>query len=507
MATSPSNIHLEDCEKISPAILLMKNKILILIFFTFLLTPFVLSLPIGVTPSLMDINLTKGTIKSINVNITNPYNFSLYNIMAETGSESDIIVTMPVVISLVGNRNISLSLDIKTNRVGTFNDAINIVGKEMKVWDNHHDVNITIDGKLEPEDINIKRGDYITFKNNYVSSIMILIPEPDGRSFIVESGEFWMEQFLNVTDPLIYTLEISDGPVEEGTITEEEEPVSHVGVLNLNVISKLEETTLKILDFGETNFSMNYNDVIPWSFSIMNNGTKIAENVTISGDWFRFKSNNNWEIEWNGKIYTGIGKTPIQFEINPAFFHQFINSETGKSCIKTITIRGDNIKTYTQDITIFINHSDIDPDDVADFWKLKKIFCDTYPDSPLCISEPRIIYENRTVYDAPNILTNMSAADVLNYFKIINGLKNAWTTYENQWQLDIDAVKNGISGASNVANKTLVASEKNEKSLEEFKNVFYIIMGMIIFLGFIGLSVFVFYKYYVMRKSQREGNV
>jgi len=478
---------------------MINNKLFLVCMFLFLVSS-VIATTIEVNPSSMNINLTKGAIKQINVTVTNLHNYSLHDIKAE----GNLVVNEDYVYDteLVSNENISILVDIKSDEVGTFSSSINIIGKKYGVCSDTHIVNITASGELEPDDITINNGDYITFKNNYMQGITIQVH--DGRSYIdVPYNSEAVGNRFEQSGLIEYTVLKDSIPIITGDVHVGECLVHHSGVLTLNVVSRLEETVLQI-DFYNTNFTMDYSDKTNDMFTIRNVGSKIAKNIEITGDWITIINDDDKKFDLDVNTPRG-----IEFRIEPSFFHLFQTSDTNRSYVKTITINGDNIIDYVQNIDIFINYKEVDADDVtsAEWWVSKKEMCDAYPDSPLCISEPRTIYENHTIYDAPDILTNMSPADVLNYFKAITGLEGKWETYNNQWKADTDTMKNTISSNQLIANQSLAANLENEKSFNSFKNVFYIIFGTFIFL-IMGSGIgFIFYKYYVMRTSQREGKV
>lgn len=486
------------------------NKLYLICIFLFIVT-FVSASPIIITPSTLDVNLTKSIVKQINVTISNPYNYSLHNIKAESFG---ILLKYPNLIydsELISNESISFLIDIYTDDVGNFNRSINIIGYEYSddACDNDlvNPINITSSGGPEPNNITIKRGNKITFNNNYGSEILVQIG--GGDSIIIGYPGKSVESIFDTAGQYNYDIFRNyNNKIGSGNIHVNECSIYHSGTLDLNIISKLDLTTLYPNFFGKTNYTINFNDKLEKYFGLENVGNKKAINVQISGDWFRFKVNNEWLSTWTDSLDVQ-NDIPISFEINPSFYKIFETADTGKSYIKTITITGDNILTYTQDISIYINQVVIDSNNVTstDWWIVKKTFCDSYPDSPLCISEPRIIYENHTIYDAPDILTNMSPADVLNYFKIINDLQNTWQTYSNNWKLDTDIMKNGITDTQNAANQSLSTQIENKDSFNSFKSVFYIIFGTLLFLIMGGGVGFVLLKYYQRNVSQRESQI
>jgi len=117
---------------------------------------------------------------------------------------------------------------------------------------------------------------------------------------------------------------------------------------------------------------------------IKNIGNKIAKNINITSDWFRFNS-NNFDLE------IGQSKT-----VNYVIIPQISSTEdTNKSYNKSLFITG-NFNTVTQNFSIFINYANIGDiigsNGTNSLFNLIEIFCKQNP--TICNAEPIIIYKN-----------------------------------------------------------------------------------------------------------------
>ncbi len=418
----------------------MNRSIIIFIMCVFCLS-LTTAIPIQILPDTLAVNVTKGINKIVTLEINNPNAYTLYDIIAE----GDIVVTSQTLNSLEGNENVSFQITLNANEKGSYDKTINIVGftrLNCSALDTQtHDIEIT-SGGANPRNIEICRNDNIKFTNNYGSSVYLDIDDFDLYQGI-NNGDSHVELFAGLGQT-VYRIEplIDLGYV---TTTDEFSSVhssSDDGTLTLHIECVLEETTVS-LEYPKVSFNMSYDEIKSGYFIIKNTGSKIAEQINIVGDWFSFDKNNfNLAID---------EEKAINFVISPLVED---TSDTDKWYNKTIYVGGDNIDTLTQNIDIFLEYSDVAGGNLSspEWWIKRKAFCDAYPSSPDCLTEPYIIYRDKKIYDAPPILMNMSPQDVKQYLDEINGLRNEWLTYDNQWKLDSSIIKDGISNVNSITN-------------------------------------------------------
>jgi len=472
----------------------MKHLLFILLLF---LIPSIVASPIEITNSTQHINLTKNMNKIIEITITNPNTYSIYDVIAE----GDIVVTSSKITNLEPGENTSLSITLNTENTGVEEKIVKIIGFTRincsELGQTSHIINITYGG-AHPRDLEICRNDNVEFINSYGGSVYLDIDSLDIYQGI-ENGNSFIQNYPNLGTNIIYKIEPL---IDLGYITVRDE-FSNIhdsnddGHLTLVINSKLEETTIEST-FSKLNFSIIYDEIKTNYFIIKNIGNKKAENINIIGEWFSF-DNNNFDIEPGNEV-------AVNFVISPIITK---TSDTGKYYNKTIYINGENTNEIIQEMSVYIESSDIAAGNLSSpvWWIKRKEFCDNYPTSPDCLTEPYVIYRDKLIYDAPPLLLNMSPKDVKEYMDCKNTLLNSWTSYNNQWKSDSDVIKNGISATQRLANESLISEQQNEKTFNNFKNVFYIIFGTFIFIILGSMIGYVLYKYYLMRVSQQEGNI
>lgn len=469
----------------------------LLIFFLFIFTlPLILGAPIQPNQTSFNINLTKGISKIIYVNINNTNNYELYDVRAE----GDIVVSSSSINKLEGGENVSFSITINSNEKGEVDKIIKIIGFTRlncsAIETQTHKINITEVG-AHPRDVEICKNDNIEYNNNYGSSVYLDIDSLDIYQGI-GNGNSYVQNFPNLGQ-VIYRIEplIDLGYI---TVTDEFSNIhsdEDDGSISLHVITKLEETNISI-DFNKINFNMEYNDLKSGYVIITNIGEKKAEGINLIGDWITFDK-NNFDLNIDED-------KAVNFVISPTITD---TSDTDKYYNKTIYISGDNIDTREQILNIYIQYSDVAAGNLSspEWWIKRKAFCDAYPTSPDCLTEPYILYRDKLIYDAPPILMNMSPQDVKDYLDEINGLRNDWLNYDNQRKQDDEAIKTSTTQTAISNNETLSAVLDIKKDFSSFKSVSQIIFGTLLFLFMGVIASFVLYKYYIKNVKSKESIV
>lgn len=470
-------------------------KYFVLLMFVVLM-PLVVASSIQTIPSNLNLNLTKDESKVVEIEIKNPNTYTLYDIQAE----GDVVVTSSIINSLEGGENISFSITVNTEQVGDFSNVIKVIGFTRlncsAIQTQTHDINIT-SGGAHPRNLEICKGDNIKYSNNYGSSIYLDIDDFDLYQGI-SNGNSHVQNFPN-TGTVIYRIEPL---IDLGYITVSEEfsniySPDNDGFLTLNIHSVLEETSISA-EYSKTNFSMNYQEIKSGYVVITNTGTKTAVNIDVVGDWFTFDK-HNFDLE-------PAEEKAVNFVISPTISQ---TSDTNKLYNRTIHINGDNINSLFQEVSIFIEYSDVAAGNLSspEWWVKRKAFCDAFPTAPDCLTAPYIIYRDKVIYDAPPILMNMSPADVKEYLDEINGLRSEWASYNNIWKQDSDVMKQGITDSQSLSNQSLATEIENKEELKGFKDLFYIVFGTFIFLIIGGGVFFVVRIYYQKNISQMESSM
>lgn len=485
----------------------MKAIYLVLVLFV-LHTSLILALPLEVQSSSDIINITTNVPKTIYVNITNPNEYPLYNIKA-TG---DVVVSPDATLwsSLQPYENALISFNIKTISSGDYSKTIKLESFERGGCpvSESYEVDV-LESNWVAKSMTICKDASIRFTNSYVIAAIdvnipgLIIGGFNNKATVGIGDSIVVGPFSS--DGAIYSYHIIPSPdISTKTITVSNTAYdiydfNNDGSLNLNIHSTLEETEI-VVTLLKTNFTMSYSGIKQGVIHLKNIGDKKAERIRLSGEWIYF-DDNDFSINELDEVW-------ITFNIVPSDFYQFITSDTNKGYIKKITVSGDNIAITTQDIEVFIEYSDVEDVDVSSYawWVARKEYCDAYPDSSLCLSEPRIV-EVYVANDSIPVEFNMTGKTLKEYLDEVRGLKASWIEYNNNWKLDIDSMKFDITGNTNRTETILGNQEENEKKASGFRGTFYLIFGTFMFIMLGGVAGYVLYRYYQRNVSRREGTI
>ena len=441
------------------------------------------------------LNVTRGITKTIDINITNPNNYTLYDIDVQGDFLSSAIIS-----ELKSNETKSIILNVNVPSSGEFVKNWKIVGFTKINCSSFNsitkEINITPNGAL-PKNIDICRNDNIRFLNSYGNSIIVRIDDFNVSQLLGDKTAF--VQLFNSIGNFVYRI---DPLIDLGVIkvTESDQKVhsnADDGNIILNVKSSLEPSTIS-LSISKTNFTMNYNSLDGSFFIIKNTGIIKAENIRFSGSWLSFDKN---AISLNPDE-----ERAVNFVITPS-----INNvdETGKNYIKELVVLGDNIPKSSFNLTIYIKpSSSVGSGNISlpEYWIKRKEFCSSFPTAPDCLTEPIILYRsNGTGGSCPDVLMNVSGEQVKKWisegiFKIDSDL----TSFSSNAKLDLDNLKLKSSNIEFNTNETIRKQEVSYDDLLKFRDLIYLIIGILFFSIIAGTSFFVFNKIYKKKKQQLE---
>lgn len=463
------------------------HKILLLLFFIFSIS-IVNALPILVSTNNIAINVTKGTVYSYYINVTNPNSYILYDVH----SDSSVITSNSL--TLLPNETKQLSITISTLNTGTFTLSSTIVGFTQvncsDISTNLQTINITRAG-ANPRNINICKNSNVVYINNYGSSIYVNIEYLNTSTLVANDNSFSQNypnsgSFVYRIEPLIDlgTVTVTDSGIKVHSIDDDT-------TLNFNVVSRLDKTTINAT-FSNLNFNMSYNALQSGYVLIKNTGSKTAEGIKLTGEWIVFDK-NNFDLSVNEE-------KAINYVISPTIS---VTEDTDKSYNKTIRITGNNIDTIDTTVNIYILFSNVITANLSspEWWINRKQFCDKYPTAPDCLTEPSIIYRDKLVYDCPSFLMNMSPLEVKRLYDAVYGLKDDYASTANNGKLDLNTLKEYVSSMKNDVNESLKTQITNTNEINDFKNVFFIIIGLCLLI-LSGCIIYITYnKYYKIKKS------
>ena len=469
----------------------MKYKIFLL--FMLFLVP--LASALSVSPVQIDVEVNYGIEKEISVNLTNNADYPLYNLEIESN-----IVSITSV-DIAAQSTIQLILKINADDVGEFTEEIEFVMykkvncsliPQTEPWP----INITGSGST-PNTLSICKGEDVRFTNNYESWVKVrvypditdwsaLSPISSGSSYIKNFdiiGNFPFEVF-----PLIEggNIEVTDDEIFIHSTTDDT-------TLILNINSKLEATNISVESLV-TDFTIDYDSTDSGILIIKTTGNKKSVNTQLSADWFTF-DNNNFDLD--------IGESKaINFVISP---YLASTSDTNKTHIKQLKIKADNVVEIIRDINIFIPYADITGGDITThvWWKAKKDFCDSYPTSPYCATEPIIIYRDVPEYDCPDVLANLSAEDVQRILReALKSFDSSDTTF-NYIKLIMENLNLTNSNIDRQLNQTGQDIADTKEEVKDTRTIFFVLgFGLVFILLFVSIGYYL-YKYY--KRKYKKG--
>jgi len=459
------------------------NKYFILICIIFLIN-IVSASPLLSNPTSLNIDVIKGETKTIYLNITNYNNYTFTDIKIEGEFISSSIINS---LSFNQTKQITLNLNVPTQ--GNFIKVLKVIGFTSVncsvLQSETKDIFIYSSGSA-PNDIEICKSSNIKFTNYYGNSVRVVI-DNFSVDALLANGSSHVQNYAN-TGNFIYRIEplIDLGYVNVVDTSQKVHDNNDDGIINLNVNSVLQETSIE-LQFNRLNFTMQHNQIVNSFFIIKNLGNIQAEKIMFFGDWLTFDKNN---LNINGN-----DERAVNFVISPMIIDSL---QTNRTYIKTIIITGDNILRLEYNLTIFVEQSTIVSGNISspEWWIKRKAFCDAFPTSPDCITEPQIIFRDKEIFNCPDILANVSPKHVQESLQECNNLRGDFSQFSNNVKLDLDSLK-GTALQTLGLNGT-IASVGDE--VNSFSNVFYFVFG-IIFLSAIVLGIsYVAMLYYKARK-------
>ena len=474
-----------------------KNEYLILL--CLLLIPFVSANGLIVNPVTASVNKTIGSSAYITFNITNSEPLTFLNVTSENKS----ILDFGVISSLSSGTTITVTANVSYDNSG--NIPVKIVGYYNAPLGHSnvtHEVNIAdYTFSVDNCDLSIVKGDSILWKNNNVNTIKLREGVPN-TGVVMDGGTLSYNSTLlkNYPVPREFTYYValdSFPPTAQlcHVIVNNDTGLIHDrnldATFNVDLSVTYPSTTL-IATFLQSNYTMEFLDQTDGVMSIKNNGTNVAKNIRLSGDWFSFNT-NNFDLqpgETKGLIYT----------INPIVMS---TEDTNKSYDKHIMITS-NSNTVDQVITVFINYANIGDalNNSDDINTLLAAFCAKWPSSRFCSNEPAVVYkyvDNGTDSEFNVTMTQEQFKDM--WVHIINS-DNSRTTLENY----IKEKQGENSGNWNITSEQM---QQLASMFEEYKQqqddslkgiiIFTIITLVVVCCFVIGVLIF-FYK----RKKRDE---
>ncbi len=459
----------------------MKNKLIILLAL-FLIVPLISANGLFTSNQTIFINKTYGVPQDTIVTIRNADTFAFYNITIDTPTFS-----MNKIDVLAPNMSANITVTIATND--------NYVGKvKFKGYYlaqqgmSNETIPIVVDytsGPI-PCSFSIVKGDTLVWNNTDTKSLDMINSDTSSTITTIPSHTTYFQTFTN---PLMFNYHFTwlgfdfgycsiNVLGDTGYITNQD----YDALADFNIKVDYKPTILNTT-FLETNYTMNVLISQDGLFLIKNTGTETAKNITLSGNWFKFSSNNF-------DLAPDTTKT-LSYTINPAIS---TTNQTNKTYIKSIQITG-NFPTIVQNFTIFVNYADVSSSGIGytSLEDMLKKFCIDNPS--LCSGSGTIIY--RDANDSGNLSQEQ-------FRKIMEFWSNKFETVE----LEIAYLKeqgfivaNQSQAQTEIVNQTSTdVAELKQDRQDSFTFTQVLIVGIALFIVFIGGGLLI--QHY--KKKKRE---
>ena len=461
-----------------------QNKTLVLGLIIIFCTTNVIALTSNQTS--FDVDVTIGEEKEIDIRLTNNEIYDLYNLRIV----SDYMELDPINIS--SGETKTATITILTSAPGSIDTDVTILAYQKKscaeLGQTTYDINVTGLG-VDVDELNICPGDPVQFNNFYSPYIEVTI---FGTSILDDRIDVDNSKTYTAFDSVgnyhfeIFPL-IGDGDI----IVSETEVFVHNADddedLSFDIESSYEDTTIDA-DLYKNNFTLEYDEAKNNYVVLENIGSKTAYNITLSGDWFISFDKNNFNLTAGDSI-------AVNFMVSPVIFDE---DDTNKSYFKKLKIEG-NFPTIEKDVNIFVNYSALDDQDIASWWESKKNFCDNYPTSPYCVTEPIVKEVEVPKYDCPSILAEMDPEDVREVMQSIIRVEDGFMTFEN-W---LKQLMFGINGTIELSgNSTLSAYEEAKRAADEARATKILFIVLIVFTLFLVIFAVIAGAAYIIKKRR-----
>jgi len=234
-------------------------------------------------------------------------------------------------------------------------------------------------GAVTPCQLTIIEGDTVKWDNLAEREIKLVNADTGSPIATIDSGSFYEQTFNEPLNLDYYFTWLGFKFSNECSIIAQDDyglitnPLFD-SQLNLDIQMTTPPTTL-ISSFLVLDYNMHFFESEEGAFTIKNNGSELALDVHITGDWFSF-SDNDFDLE--------AGKTKvITYTIKPEIT---LTAQTDQEYNKTVTITG-NFNKMNQSFNIYVLYDDIDSGEDfqgASFYNWFLEFCEDNPNDRFC---------------------------------------------------------------------------------------------------------------------------
>jgi plastocyanin len=470
----------------------VKKQLLLLLF---LIIP-IANAQLIFNQSSLDISAMIGQPKTFQLDIKNPYNYTIFDIQFSSISGLSFSNISSI------NPNQTATVTITASPTSTADQTVEstvffkyLINISQEPQD--HSVNITGTGFI-PSKISIYEGDSITWTN--IDSINhILSSSAFGQDIELYPNQsyqrtFAIANFINYQDNVLFfgaTINVTNKTLSD---------YAHDSSTDSSFPFRLRYSLVPtVIEFNVTegkNMTVAYGNTNEGLIKVRNTGALTALNIT-------FTSSKNW-ITFDENIFNLAPDETnfLTFKVSPIIY---TTSESNTTNTITITMAGVNTPTLTDSITVFVPYVDLtklNESEIGSFFKDKLIFCSKYNTSPFCISEPITRTEEKIVVKMQDLPYNFTQTDVMTIFKRLQSVEDQTGREYNLMKLQDDKLREILPIIASLQNDSINMQKKNEERIQTNERVAWILGGTIVIIICITTVIVLYGRY----KNEREKN-
>jgi len=463
----------------------MKKGLIIIFLFLILLFPIISFVSANglqiINQTSLNINKTFNQNQNISFTIQNQEPIKFSNITFEQSN----IISLPkfdlnpgenktVIATVIGNNNFNGSLILR-------GDYETTIGASNKTYD----VNINYPEGLDVCNLDLIAGDSINWTNHVNDEVTLKNIDTNSNIHTIQSNSNYTRLFSSATEfdyqvtrltfPFTRTCKINVQPTS-GLVHSQKYDFDLPTNLKINYVP----TTLKST-FLTTNYTIKYNSNVQDIFKLKNNGTNIAKNIHLSGNWITFDQN---DFDLNPGESKNVGYT-----IQPQVFQ---TNQTNKTYTQNLKIEG-NFNVINQNLTVFVpydsissqfNNGTFDPEFMKNLYNF---YCSVKPEDSICAN----LYTNSS-NSGTNITVTSEAFQVL-LDKLVN-LQDSYSTLSKNYQALLknssDTINSFKLGQDNTTKQILDLN----KNVNDSSNSTLLIAGIFLFILILIMLSFLWQK-------------
>ena len=402
----------------------------------------------------LNLNKTFNQNQDISFTIQNQEPIKFFNITFEQTN----IISLPkfdlnpgenktVTATIVGNSDFNGSLILR----GEYETTIGASNKT-------YEVNINYPDGLDVCNLDLISGDSINWINHVNDEVTIKNTDTNSNIHTIQSNNNYTRLFSSATEfnyqvtrltfPFTRTCKINVQPTS-GLVHSQTYDFN----LPTNIKIIYEPTTLKST-FLTTSYTINYNSNTQDILKLENNGTKIAKNIHLSGNWITFNQNDF-------DLSPGESKN-VGYTIQPQVFQ---TNKTNKTYNQNLKIEG-NFNTISQNLTIFVPYASISSQfndgtfDLDAFINLYNLVCQVHPEASICSR----LYVNSSSSGTNITVTPEAFQSLLD--KLVN-LQDSYSTLSKNYQ---ELLKNSSDTISSFESRQKNTTDKLSELKDNVNN-------------------------------------